>query len=84
MDIFSFKYISKEGCNKCLFSENKVNYLNPIINYDLTYINLFSIEQLIYFLLKNDIYICPKCGYGQNDKIINENVQNYYKIIENG
>lgn len=60
IDIFCFKYISKEGCNKCLFSENKVNYLNPKINYDLAYFNLFSFERLIYFLLKNDIYICPK------------------------
>ena len=57
--------------------------MNPIINYDLTYIDLYSIEHFIYFWLKNDIYICPKYGYGQDDKNINENVKNYYKIIEN-
>ena len=42
----------------------------------------FNIEQLIYFNLKNDIFICPFCGYS-NDKIIDINNKSYFKIVNN-
>ena len=31
--------------------------------YDLNYLSLYNIEQLIYYNLKNDTYTCPHCGY---------------------
>ena len=81
--LFCFKYYSLEGYTICKSSFNKNLYINSIILYDINYLKLFSIEQLIYYNLKNDTYTCPKCGYGKNDIIINPNVKNYYKIIVN-
>ena len=82
-DIFCFKYNSIEGCSLCTPSINKTLYLNCIISYDINYLKLFSIEQLIYYNLKNDTYTCPNCGYNHNEKIKEPNVKNYYKTIVN-
>ena len=48
--------------------------------YDLSYLSLYNIEQLIYYNLKNDTYTCPHCGYYE-EKVINPNITNYYKTI---
>ena len=81
-EIFCIKYLSVEGCNKCLITNKDIKFLSSIINFDDKYIDNFSIQDLIYFNLKNDVYVCPKCGY-LNDKIIDINIKNYYKIVNN-
>ena len=58
-------------------------YLNCIVLYDLNYLNLFTIEQLIYYNLKNDSFTCPNCGYNKHEQIIDANIKNYYKTIIN-
>ena len=76
-NIFCFKYNSIEGCSLCTSSINKMLYLNSIILYNTNYLNLLSIEQIIYYNLKNDDYIYLKCGYNQNEQIIDPDVKNY-------
>ena len=80
-EFFCFKYYSLEGCSICTPSTNKVNFLNPIFNYDIESLKLYSIDQFIYYKLKNDIYVCPKCGYNKEQKIVDVNVKNYFKTI---
>ena len=78
--IFCFKYESLEGCNICTPAMKKESWLNSIIMYDLSYLSLYNIEQLIYYNLKNDACMFPHCGY-HDEKIINPNITNYYKTI---
>lgn len=80
-EFFCFKYYSFKGCSICIPSKNKGNFLNPIINYDIESLKMYSIEQFIYYKLKNDIFVCPKCGYNKEEKIIDVNVKNYFKNI---
>lgn len=79
---FCISFLSNEGCNKCLINKSEKKFLSAVINYDINYLHTFNIEQLIYFNLKNDIFICPFCGYS-NDKIIDINNKSYFKIINN-
>ena len=78
---YCFKYLSNEGCSFCTSPNLKECYLNSVINCILNYIKLFNIEQLIYYNLKNDIYVCPKCGYNTEGKIVDANIKNYFKTI---
>lgn len=80
-EFFCFKYYSFEGCSNFTPSKNKENYLNPIINYDINSLKIYSIEQLIYYKLKNDIFVCPYCGYNKEEEIIDVNVKNDFKTI---
>ena len=80
-DNYCFKYLSNEGCSLCTSPNLKECFLNSVINYDLNYIKLYNIEQLIYYNLKNDICVCPNCGYNQEGKIVDANIKNYFKTI---
>ena len=80
--LFCIKYISQEGCSNCTKQKTYEKYLNPIINFDNSYINMFNITDLIKNLIKNETSVCPKCGY-YNEKIIDENDKNYYRIVTN-
>ena len=51
---FCISYLSNEGCNICLAIKKDNKYLSTLINFDYNYIKMFTIEQLIYFNLKND------------------------------
>ena len=61
--IFCFKYESLERFNFCTPAMKKESWLNNIIIYDLSYLSLYKIEQLIYYNLKNDAYTCLLCRY---------------------
>lgn len=80
-EFFCFKYYTFEGCSNCTPSKNKENFLNPIINYDIDSLKKYSIEQFIYYKLKNDIFVCPNCGYNKEGQINDVNVKNYFKTI---
>ena len=60
----------------------KNRYINPIINFDITSINIFNIVDLMKNLIINETSVCQKCGY-YNGKIVDENYKNYYRIIIN-
>ena len=78
--LFCIKYVSNEGCSNCTNPKISENYLNPIINFDNIYINIFNISDLIKNLIKNETSVCPNCGY-YKDKIIDENDKKYYRIV---
>lgn len=80
-EFFCFKYYSFEGCSNCTPSTNKENFLNPIINYDINSLKIYSVEHFIYYKLKNYLFESPKCGYNKEQEIIDINVKNYFKTI---
>ena len=57
-------------------------FINPIINFDNTSINIFNFVDLMKNLIINETSVCPKCRY-YNGKIADGNYKNYYRIITN-
>lgn len=82
ISIFCFKYNYLEWCTDCSPPIQKTSFLNPIINFDINYLYIYSIIDLINMLLQSKISVCSKCGY-MNDTIINENDKKHYITIVN-
>ena len=56
-ELFCFKYNILEGCSHNM--SQREDYLSNVLFYDNILIDLYIIEELIYFRLKNDNNICP-------------------------
>ena len=61
-------------CSIYIKQKIREKFMNPIINFDNSSINIFNLVDLMKNLIINETSVC-QCGY-HNGKIINENDKN--------
>ena len=78
------KYTLKEGCTRCNYKNESLNYLKPYFTISEIELNKnLLLEHHIFKLLNNELAQCGICGLTKEGKIIDEEHPNYFRIISN-